>query len=324
MEGNFEAIDGAAAVSGIYESIHAMFGNTLSDEMIQESITRTCDFFHIDEPAGIVHGGSVGVYTLNPDIVSDDVMVFNREELFSLGISDKDSLDLIMTHEGAHRMLQDIEAELTPHQEELCCDFMSGICAELNDIDVDALKSSLAGFEVSETHPDGHSRIAAIEDGMEFAREYMDEHGIPPTWTEAYEHFNGDSMGETAAAHSEYVNPASEDVASSTNEDFMQHYDRIIERQEADNRDGHEDFKQGYDRMVEEELSFRGAPQINDRKYYERKAETDLAEAKFQEKLARRCLDAGQTDLYNSHMRSAKIYHESAKKNLDLAKKCTQ
>lgn len=258
MEEYLESVEGLGIESAfdMYESIHAMFGNTLSDEMIHESITRSCEFFHIDEPAGVVHGGSVGVYTLNPDIMNDDVMVFNREELFSLGISDQDSLDLIMTHEGAHRMLQDIEAELTPHQEELCCDFMSGVCAGLNDIDVDALKTSLADIAASKTHPEGVLRIATIEDGMEFAKEYMQEHGFPPTWTEAYEHFCEDF---TDVDVSNYVE---DETLTNSSENFMDKYDAMVERQDENHRE--EDFKQRYDRMLAEEgnyqLAFRGSP----------------------------------------------------------------
>lgn len=320
MEEYVETIEGAAVASGMYESIHAMFGNTLSDEMIHESIIRSCEFFHIDEPAGVVRGGSVGVYTLNPDIMNDDVMVFNREELWDLGISDQNSLDLIMTHEGAHRMLQGINADFNSHQEELCCDFMSGVCAELNDIDVDAIKTSLADITESETHPEGALRIIAIENGMEFANEYMQEHGFPPTWTEAYEHFCEDITDV------DVPNYVEEETLTNSSENFMDKYDAMVERQDGNNRE--EDFKQHYERMVADEsenhLAFKGAPLINDRKYYEKKAESDLRVAKNQEKYAEDALKEGRTDDYKQHMRSAKIYHESAKKNLDLAKKCTK
>lgn len=256
MEGYVETMDGATMASSMYESIHAMFGNALSDEMINDSIERSCAFFHIDEPAGVVSGGSTGVYTLNPEVLNDDVMVFNREELWNLGLSDQNSLDLIMTHEGAHRMLQGIDADFNAHQEELCCDFMSGVCAGLNDIDVDAIKTSLADITESETHPEGVLRIIAIENGMEFANEYMQEHGFPPTWTEAYEHFCED------ITDFDVPNYVEEETLTNSSENFMDKYDAMVERQDENNRE--EDFKQHYERMLAEEgnfqLAFRGSP----------------------------------------------------------------
>ena len=71
-------------------------------------------------------------------------------------------------------MLQGMDTGYDSHQEELCCDFMSGVRAGLNDIDVDSLKYSLSRLKETDTHPVGELRAEIVERGLEFANNYMD------------------------------------------------------------------------------------------------------------------------------------------------------
>lgn len=120
-----------------FANVSQMYGQDLSDEIIAQSVEETCDFFHIDEPAIVSEGWTTGVYPNSEFSLQDDVLVFNREQLLDMGISGKDSLDLVMTHEGTHRVLQGMEhLEFDAHQEELCCDYMAGVRAGLNNMDV--------------------------------------------------------------------------------------------------------------------------------------------------------------------------------------------
>ena len=147
-----------------FDDIRQLYGESLSDEMISQSVEETCDFFHIEEPAIVSEGWTTGVYPNNDFTLQDDVLIFNREQLLDMGISGKDGLDLVMTHEGTHRMLQGMEhLEFDSHQEELCCDYMAGVRAGLNGIDVSQMENSLMYTPESETHPAGVERVESIE-----------------------------------------------------------------------------------------------------------------------------------------------------------------
>ena len=122
---------------GWFDDVRQLYGECLSDEMISQSVEETWDFFHIDEPAIVTEGWTTGVYPNNDFTLQDDVLIFNREQLLDMGISGKDGLDLVMTHEGTHRVLQGMEhLEFNSHQEELCCDYMAGVRAGLNGIGI--------------------------------------------------------------------------------------------------------------------------------------------------------------------------------------------
>lgn len=178
----------------LLDNINQWYGSELSADMIQQSISDSCDFFHLEEPFSIFESDTTGVYTGLNSTAMDDVLVYNPNQLWELGITGKDSLDLVMTHEGAHRMLQSMNTGYDSHQEELCCDFMSGVRAGLNDMDVDGLKYSLSGLQETDTHPVGELRAETVQQGVEFANEYMDNYHIPPTFTECLEGFN-ESIG---------------------------------------------------------------------------------------------------------------------------------
>lgn len=175
---------------GWFDDVRQMYGESLSDEMISQSVEETCDFFHIDEPAIVSEGWTTGVYPNNDFTLQDDVLIFNREQLLDMGISGKDGLDLVMTHEGTHRVLQGMEhLELDAHHEELCCDYMAGVRAGLNGIDVSQMENSLMYTPESETHPAGVERVESIEAGVRFAQEYYAEYNMAPTFNECLDNF---------------------------------------------------------------------------------------------------------------------------------------
>lgn len=175
---------------GWFDDVRQMYGESLSDEMISQSVKDTCDFFHIDEPAIVSEGWTTGVYSSNDFTFQDDVLIFNREQLLNMGISGKDGLDLVMTHEGTHRMLQGMDhLEFNSHQEELCCDYMAGVRAGLNDIDVSQMENSLMYTLETETHPAGVDRVEAIEAGVHFAQQHYAEYNMAPTFDECIDDF---------------------------------------------------------------------------------------------------------------------------------------
>lgn len=175
---------------GWFDNIRQLYGDTLSDNMIMQSVEETCDFFHVDEPAMVSEGWTTGVYPNNNFTLQDDVLIFNRNELLEMGITGKDGLDLVMTHEFTHRALQGMDIGFDSHQEELCCDFMAGVRAGLNGIDVTQMENSLIHTPECETHPAGTDRVESIEAGVSFAQQYYAEYNMAPTFDECLDYFS--------------------------------------------------------------------------------------------------------------------------------------
>lgn len=175
-----------------FDDVRMKYGETLTDDMIVNSVQQASDFFNIDNPMAIAEDWTTGVYP-NMDVSPmDDVLIFNREQLVGMGITEQEGLDLVMTHECAHRALQGMtELGFDSHQEELCCDFMAGVRAGLNGIDVSQMESSLADTPASDTHPAGADRVASIEEGVKFAQEYYAANGIAPTFSDCLDRFTG-------------------------------------------------------------------------------------------------------------------------------------
>ena len=177
-----------------FNDVRMNYGETLTDEMIVNSVQQASDFFNIDNPMAIAEDWTTGVYP-NMDISPiDDVLIFNREQLVGMGITEQEGLDLVMTHECAHRALQGMShLGFDSHQEELCCDFMAGVRAGLNGIDVSQMENSLADTPVSDTHPGGADRLDSIEEGVKFAKEYYAAHGVAPTFSDCLDYFTGNA-----------------------------------------------------------------------------------------------------------------------------------
>lgn len=175
-----------------FESAQEHFGQGLTDDVVAQSVHEASVFFGMDDPINVHEDWTTGVMTNMSWTDNDDVLIFNRDQMHEMGITDKEGFDLVMTHEGAHRMLQGMHdiTGFNPHQEELCCDYMAGVRAGLNDMDFTKMEASLSDLQESDSHPAGAARVEAIEEGVEFAHEYMKEHnGNAPTFSECLEHF---------------------------------------------------------------------------------------------------------------------------------------
>lgn len=168
----------------------------LSDSEIAQSVKEASAFFHMDNPLFIHEYRNTGVFTNLPFSDKDDVLVFNRDQMQNMGITEKDGFDLVMTHECTHRMLQDSSYQLSSHQEELCCDFMSGVRAGLNDMDITQVENALADQPEGTAHPVGSLRVDALHQGQQYAEQYMAETGHAPTFEDCYGHFC-DSFSES-------------------------------------------------------------------------------------------------------------------------------
>ena len=280
------------------------YGETLTDEMIVSSVQQASDFFNIDDPMAIAEDWTTGVYP-NMDVSPiDDVLIFNREQLVGMGITEQEGLDLVMTHECAHRALQGMShLGFDSHQEELCCDFMAGVRAGLNGIDVSQMENSLADTPVSETHPGGADRVDSIEEGYKFAKEYHAAHGVAPTFSECLAYFKGDAdLTDLAQDAQITLRPEHTDSVFAA-------YDSSTETTGSIgyvNSDSDED-NSSIKCYTQDEINRRAAKAEKDRAYYE-------SEARHHTSMAKHALTKSNEQY---HLKEAKI-------NLEQANKCKQ
>ena len=192
-------VEGTSQTSAMDMMQHYQYaqGHTfdLSTQDIVDSVHNASAFFNIDMPESIQFGEMTGVCTHLASVMGDDILYVDPIQMTSMGITDQQAFDLVMTHEGAHRALQGIETNFTDHQEELCCDMMAGVRAGLNPDDlsmdaIDCMKASLAGTLESDTHPAGAMRVDIIDKGVKFGQEYYAQYHCPPSLYECIDHFN--------------------------------------------------------------------------------------------------------------------------------------
>lgn len=183
-----------------HSNVRSIFQGLTDNEIIQ-SVHEASVFFGMDDPINVHEDWTTGVMTNMSWTENDDVLIFSRDQMAEMGITDKEGFDLVMTHEGAHRMLQNMRQQtgFNSHQEELCCDYMAGVRAGLNGMDEGKMQVSLADTTASESHPDGQARIESIENGVAFAHDYWNEHHEAPTFTDCLEHFEKTDVYARAA-----------------------------------------------------------------------------------------------------------------------------
>ena len=194
-----------------FESAQNHFGDGLTDDVVAQSVHEASVFFGMDDPINAHEDWTTGVMTNMSWTENDDVLIFSRDQMHEMGITDKEGFDLVMTHEGAHRMLQGMHdiTGFDSHQEELCCDYMAGVRAGLNDMDFTKMEASLADSAESESHPGGAERVEAIEAGVDFAHEFMNKYHRAPTFSECLDHFEHSDVYAQAGGHVD-VNPSPE------------------------------------------------------------------------------------------------------------------
>ena len=164
----------------------ARFGMTPNE--IQDAIKSACDFFNIPMPMMIkdltnVKNGQTMFVNHNPYAYEDDILCFNMQQLVDMKVDSKEAFSLVMTHECAHRVLQNtrfpgINNGVWEH--ELAADFLMGCRAGLWKMDDSKICVGLLLTNGSPTHPEGAIRVLFIRRGMYKAIE-MRDNGIPLT-----------------------------------------------------------------------------------------------------------------------------------------------
>lgn len=267
------------------DSIHKNYGFNLSDQEIAESVQKASDFFHLNSPKYIREDWTTGVILGMKQKGNDDVLCFNREQMKEMGITDRESFDLVMTHEGAHRALQFMEGRYDSHQEELCCDFLTGVRAGLNGMDDEKMIHSLEGTFDSESHPDGLLRAESIKTGAQYAKEYYAINDEAPSFSECLERFD------------KKLDELSGNLLDSLQEINLK-----------------EDF--------EDNVELKAF--VDDKSWHLKQAQTAKEWAEWHYKRANEAMSKGDISSVKGHTSIAQSYERQAKKHIESASKCTK
>ena len=160
----------------------------LSQDDIRDAIKSACDFFNIPQPRIIQDltnqpGGQTMFVNWDRGSYYDDVLCFNMQQLIDMKVDSKEAFSLVMTHECAHRVLQNTHfygPNNGAWEQELCCDYFMGVRSGLWNMDVSKVALGLVMTSGSPTHPEGTLRALFIRYGKYHVIE-MQQHGIPLT-----------------------------------------------------------------------------------------------------------------------------------------------
>lgn len=310
--------------SSWFDDAHQHFGAGLTDEMIVQSVQEASDFFNMNAPMNIHEDWTTGVMTGMSFTENDDILVFNRQQMLDMGITDKEGFDLVMTHEGAHRKLQGMDTGFTSHQEELCCDYMAGVRAGLNGMAEGKMEASLAGTAESPSHPDGALRVEAIEAGVAFAHDYMEAHdGVPPTFSDCLEHFNQtDVYASTMPQEPDHINLRPEHAfASEEASDVLeQEVQEFHHGGQYGNATG--DYIDDSHSVIGEHGELKGW--IDNRSTHLQWAQEAKENAEWHEKRSKDAIARGDISAAKSHADSAAMYRKQERDEIAASNKCTK
>lgn len=155
----------------------------LSPKDVEEAIKSACDFFNIPMPRMIqdltnVQNGQTMFVNWNPGAFEDDVLCFNMQQLVNMKVDSKEAFSLVMTHECAHRVLQNTRFPGVNNgiwEHELAADFLMGCRAGLWGMDESRIVAGLILTDGGPTHPEGTLRALFIRRGKYKAIEMRDK-----------------------------------------------------------------------------------------------------------------------------------------------------
>ena len=307
--------------SSWFDGARQHFGTGLTDEKIVQSVQEASDFFNMNAPMSIHEAWTTGVLRGMTFTENDDILVFNRQQMLDMGITDKEGFDLVMTHEGAHRALQGMATGLDSHQEELCCDYMAGVRAGLNDMAEGKLEAALAGTAESPSHPDGAIRVQAIEAGVEYAHKCKEANGIPPTFSDCLKHFYQTTVYASTLPHeSGHINLSPE-------HDLF--YPDRLEDQEIseiylDPYDDSSDVFIDDSHYVDEEHDDLKGLFIDNKSAQLKYAQEAKENAEWHDKRADDCIARGDLSGAKDHAARAASYRRAEQDAIAASKKCTK
>lgn len=160
----------------------------LTPKDVYDAIQSACYFFGIPMPRIIqdvtnVKNGQTMFVNWDRNSYEDDVLCFNMRQLEDMKVDSKDAFSLVMTHECAHRALQNTKFPGINNgiwERELAADFFMGCRAGLWNMDESKIVVGLILTKGSPTHPVGAIRAMFVNYGKYIAME-MRNKSIPLT-----------------------------------------------------------------------------------------------------------------------------------------------
>ena len=186
-------------MDGFLREAEEKFSNLFNLDIAQitDAIQSACAFFGLSYPNMVLNlsrqpkGGTM-VYNLDPETDADDILCYDLNQLMALGITNKDSFSLIMTHECAHRYFQGYDFPGLNNgqwEQELACDFCMGARAALEHMNIEKVVRGLGRTQGADTHPDGDLRAEAITGGYDVMLYFL-KNNIAPTVANCIRGFN--------------------------------------------------------------------------------------------------------------------------------------
>lgn len=167
------------ALEGFRSSMKKLLRYGLSEKDCIDGVESACAFFDIAMPALIVDmtknsNGQTMFLDSDKESFEDDIICYDLEQLLKLGVKNVLAYSLVMTHECAHRILQNTNLPGREHgqwEEELAADFFVGVRAGLEGFPhavFNAVRSGLEKGTGAKSHPCGWLRSEIISYGYTY------------------------------------------------------------------------------------------------------------------------------------------------------------
>ena len=172
-----------------YEKLSKSFGRFgLSVQTVVDAVKSACDFFNIPMPRLIQDcsddkNGQTMFINYNSGSYEDDVLCINLNQLVDLRIETVEDFYLVITHECAHRVLQNTRFPGVNNgiwEQELAADYLMGCRAGLHNMNNSKILVSMFLTPGSYSHPDGMIRALFVRDAK-FRVIEMRDNSIPLT-----------------------------------------------------------------------------------------------------------------------------------------------
>lgn len=167
------------ALEGFRSSMKKLLKYGLSEKDCIDGVESACAFFGIPMPAFIADmtnnpNGQTMFLSSDKETYADDIICYDLEQLMNLGVKNVLAYSLVMTHECAHRLLQNTNLPGRDNgqwEEELAADFFIGVRAGIEKFPHEALKTVRSGLEKgdgSKSHPCGWLRSEIMSYGYTY------------------------------------------------------------------------------------------------------------------------------------------------------------
>ena len=172
-----------------YDKLSNSFGRFgLSVQTVVDAVKSACDFFNIPMPRLIQDcsddkNGQTMFINYNSGSYDDDVLCINLNQLVDLRIETVEDFYLVITHECAHRVLQNTRFPGVNNgiwEQELAADYLMGCRAGLHNMNNSKILVSMFLTPGSYSHPDGMIRALFVRDAK-FRVIEMRDNSIPLT-----------------------------------------------------------------------------------------------------------------------------------------------